>query len=524
MADARVDLAGKLAALDEVIAAADGRLDEPLVAQARELQAKAAERLARGSQAVVVALAGGTGSGKSSLFNALAGQQLAQTGPVRPVTGEAMALAAGDPDASSAVLDWLRVRRRHHVAGTADLPEGLVLLDLPDHDSIVIEHRTAVDRYVERVDVLVWVVDPLKYAQRTLHADYLERLADHAEVLMVVLNRIDELSSADREVVVRDLRSRLEDNGLGSAEILVTSARTGEGIEALRARIARFVADRRAVAARISGDLAAIAGNLSGAVGAPRAGELSPQRLTGTLVAAAGVDDLTAAAAAAYSEDANDASRPLLTGAVLRRLRRAKLMVRRTRLRPRRGEAGQHREPSPVAVRHALLELAEQASGGLPHPWPGRLQAAVGQMAADLPPAVGKALDTVVIDDVGRRRWWVPMRLLGTLLELAGLVGVLWLTILFALDYLRLPMFEPPAVGNVPWPTLLLGIGVIGLLLFSLIRRRVVNVGATRHARKVRRLLHSAVAGVAAQKVINPLREELAAHDRLSLGVDSLRR
>ena len=524
MADARMDLASRLAALDDVIGAAEGRLDDSLVESARDLQSKAAERLARGAHAVVVALAGGTGSGKSSLFNALSGQQLALTGPVRPVTGEAMALAVGDPDASSAVLDWLRVRRRHHVAGSDELPEGLVLLDLPDHDSVVAEHRLAVDRYVERVDVLIWVVDPLKYAQRTLHTDYLRRLAEHAEVLLVVLNRIDDLAASDRDVVLRDLRDRLDEDGLREAEIHATSARTGEGIAALRTRIGRFVADRRAVAARISADLAAVASTLEAHVGTPRAGELSPQRLTGTLVKAAGVDDLTSAAAAAYSDDANDASRPLVTGAALRRLRRAKLAVRRARLRPRRGAWGHERQPSPVAVRHALLELSEQAARGLPHPWPGRLSAAAGQMSDNLPAAVGKALDGVVIDDVGRRRWWLPMRLLGTLLELCGIVGLVWLTVLAVLDYLRLTVFEPPAVGNVPWPTLLLGVGVVGLLLFSLLRRRVVNVGASRHARRVRRMLHAAVAGVAAQHVITPLREELAAHDRLALGIASLRR
>src|SRR5687767_7491540 len=107
MTDGRIDLAGRLTALDDVIDAAQGRLDDEVVAEARALQVKAAERLARGAAAVVVALAGGTGSGKSSLFNALAGAKLAETGPVRPVTGEPMALAVGDPDESSEVLDWL---------------------------------------------------------------------------------------------------------------------------------------------------------------------------------------------------------------------------------------------------------------------------------------------------------------------------------------------------------------------------------------------------------------------------------
>ena len=524
MADGRIDLAGRLTALDDVIDAARGRLDDELVEEARALQVKATERLARGAESVVVALAGGTGSGKSSLFNALAGAQLAETGPIRPVTGEPMALAVGDPDASAEVLDWLGVRRRHHVPASPTLPDGLVLIDLPDHDSTVEAHRVVVDRYVERVDVLVWVVDPLKYAQRALHDTYLHQLAGHAEVLLVVLNRVDDLAGDDRPVVVDDLRRLLDGAGLRRADILVTSARTGEGVDGLRRRIGEFVVERRAVADRISADLDVVSSAIGSHVGLPRVQDLSPQRLTIALVQAAGVEDLVSAGASAYVEDASDASRPIVAAAVLKRLRRAKLAVRRTRLRPRRGEPAGPRQPSPVAVRHALLELADQAAGPLPRPWPARLQAAVIQMADDLPAAVGKSLDRVVIDDVGRRRWWMPLRLLGTLLEAATVVGLVWLTVLAILDYLRLPALEPPVVGSVPWPTLLLGGGVLGLLILAAVRRRLITVGAGRHGRRVRRRLYAAVAAVTSERVIAPLREELGAHDRLSRSVAFLRR
>ena len=80
-----------------------------------------------------------------------------------------------------------RARRRR--------PDGLVLLDLPDFDSVEIAHRVEVDRLVRLVDLLVWVVDPQKYADAALHERYLRPLAGHAAVMLVVLNQVDLLGA-----------------------------------------------------------------------------------------------------------------------------------------------------------------------------------------------------------------------------------------------------------------------------------------------------------------------------------------
>jgi Fe2+ transport system protein B len=230
----RPEVEHRLDALRRAVELADDRLDRGVVAGARDALTRADQRLARSAEAVVVALAGGTGSGKSSLFNALAGADLTEVGVRRPVTAEAAALVVGQPPGAGELLDWLGVRRRHRADPAADLPDGLVLLDLPDHDSIEAGHRRIVDRLVERVDVLVWVVDPMKYAQRALHAGYLRKLAAHAEVTLVVLNRVDELDPAARGTCLNDLRRLLDDEGLGGARVLATSAAGGLGVEALR--------------------------------------------------------------------------------------------------------------------------------------------------------------------------------------------------------------------------------------------------------------------------------------------------
>src|SRR4051794_24427359 len=90
------DLADRLSALDEAVGLARGRLDSGVVAEAERVAAKAGERLRLGAAHTVVALAGATGSGKSSLFNAVTGEEVSQVGMRRPTTGVAHGAVWGD--------------------------------------------------------------------------------------------------------------------------------------------------------------------------------------------------------------------------------------------------------------------------------------------------------------------------------------------------------------------------------------------------------------------------------------------
>jgi ATPase subunit of ABC transporter with duplicated ATPase domains len=83
-------LTDRLAALRDAVEVAEGRLEVPEVAAGRALLAKAGARAALGD-ATVVALAGATGSGKSTLFNALSGGEISSPGVRRPTTGVAHA-------------------------------------------------------------------------------------------------------------------------------------------------------------------------------------------------------------------------------------------------------------------------------------------------------------------------------------------------------------------------------------------------------------------------------------------------
>ena len=515
MAEPGPALAERISALDDAVEIADGRLDDELVARARAVIAKAQERLAKGTDLVVVALGGGTGSGKSSLFNTLAGAPLSRVGAVRPVTGEPISFSVRGPEVDATpVLDWLGVRRRHDGTPGA-LEEGLVLVDLPDHDSVEVEHREIVDRYVERVDVLVWVMDPLKYAQRTVHDGYLRLLAAHARVVVVVLNQVDTLGRDARAAVLHDLRRLLNEEGLSRAALLCTSVRTGEGIDGLRSTVNDFVVERRAVAERIAGDLGNVAQAMASQVGPPKSVEFDADALSRALVLAAGVDPLAETGRRTYLDDANDATRAKITGAVLRRVRSIRNPMRRLK-RPEGARGARAQEVSTVAVRHAVLSLADQAAAGLPHPWPQRLHTAAQTVATELPADVGKALDRVDVHDVKPRGWWRLFATVATLLEVTTVIGLIWLTMLAVVQYLQLPRPPTPDVGAAPLPTVLALGGLVAALVWAFVRRRVVAVGAARHHSGVLRRLEKAVTAVAVEEAVRPLRDELGAHARLS--------
>ena len=258
-------LSGRLTALARLIqigsarSGADG-FSKKLLDNAEELLARAGERLRLSASHTVVALAGGTGSGKSSLFNRLAGADFSTVGVTRPITRDAHACVWGVAGAGP-LLEWLGVPRRYRYARGSALNRGeealtgLVLLDLPDHDSVVTGTSGQADRLVGLADLMVWVLDPQKYADAAVHRRFLVPLAGHAEVVAVVLNQCDLLSEEQIEDCISDLRRLLDSEGLHEAPILVTSAVTGAGLSELRKLLTETVSQRTAATARLSADV-----------------------------------------------------------------------------------------------------------------------------------------------------------------------------------------------------------------------------------------------------------------------------
>ncbi|HEX9761463.1 MAG TPA: GTPase [Acidimicrobiia bacterium] len=216
-----------------------GRLDgvAAMIADARV-------RLDYPDDILVVALAGGTGSGKSSLFNALTGTDAATVGATRPITGEPLAaVPSGRGMALSGLLDHLGIEARVESVGFQHC-----LIDLPDTDSIEIGHRHRVEALMPRLDVLVWVLDPEKYRDAALHHRYIRPLSGYSDQFVFVLNQVDRLDEVARGEVLDDLERALTEDGITDPKVGATASNptTGPitGIEDLRAALGSLAGSR----------------------------------------------------------------------------------------------------------------------------------------------------------------------------------------------------------------------------------------------------------------------------------------
>lgn len=548
------DLAGRVAALQQAVQIGGGRLDEQASAAAGQLIGKVSDRLRISGDRTVAALAGATGSGKSSLFNALSGRPLSEVGVRRPTTSTATAAiwsSAGDGDDPTPLLNWLAVPQWHQLPpDPASGLGGLVLLDLPDHDSTQAAHRAESDRLVELVDVFIWVTDPQKYADAALHQRYLTPLAGHDAVTLVVLNQADRLTPQQLRACVEDLTRLLRADGLAGVEVLPTSVTTGAGIPDLRTRLAAAVQRRTAAAERLSADLTSVVGRLSTGVADREIDPAQLQRDSGLLVAlgdAAGVPVVLAAVQAGYRRDA--------TGAVgwpftrwLRRfrpdpLRRLRIggvtggAVGAVRVVNAAGEAAgrasaKAREvlagpspaaipartslppPSPTALAQldlATRRLGDAAAAGLPPRWADAVQAAARPPQEDLTDALDRAVGST---DLTLRKpvWWRVIGTLQWLLAAAAMAGLVWLLVLAVLGWLKVPQPDTPYLGPLPWPTLLLiGGAVLGFGL-AMILRPVIGIAAGRQRDRVQGAVNRSLAVLAQQWILQPVHQVLADH------------
>ena len=272
-----VSLSERLTALARLVQIGSARVgpdgfNDGLLADTEALLARAGERLRLSSHHTIVVLAGGTGSGKSSLFNQLAGAQYSPAGVLRPATKEPHACVWG-MEGAGPLLDWLGIEPRRRYARSSALGEGeraltgLLLVDLPDHDSVT-SGSAEVTRLIAQADLMVWVLDPQKYADAAVHSRYLVPMAGHSSVIAVTLNQADLLTPEQAQDCVSDLRRLLDAEGLHDARVLVTSATSAAGVADLRRALIETVIARQAALRRISADVDAVAARF-----APYAGD-----------------------------------------------------------------------------------------------------------------------------------------------------------------------------------------------------------------------------------------------------------
>ena len=497
---------------------AAGRLPGPPVDAARNVASRASTRRGLSERLTVVAFAGSTGAGKSTLFNSIVGEDVARTGVLRPTTSEPLAAIWEESADAVALLEWLGVTRWHVVDGGSENLSDLILIDLPDHDSTHAEHRAHVDRLVERVDLMVWVLDPQKYADALVHEQYLRRFARHDEVTVVILNQVDRLTVADAQQCLSHLKRLVAEDGLTNTVVMATSNRSGEGLEELAGVIFDAVSGHRAAVSRLAADVATAADGLAEAAddsgaAVPGASAADVQRLTDALTEAAGAPVITAAVAKSRKLQANLAVGwpPLKWLGKLRKDPVAQLRLDRPGVDPTlvRSSLPSNDPVAAARANTAVLTYADTASAGAPDAWVASTRAVADRAAEKLPDQLDQAVTRAPLVPPRNPRWWSFFNLLQWLLFTVALVGGLWLLVLAVLEYLQFDFGETPTVEGFPVPTLLLVVGGLAGLLLAMFGRLLARTSASRAAKAARAALRAEVEQVAVGQIAEPVAAEL---------------
>ncbi|NYI98441.1 GTP-binding protein EngB required for normal cell division [Streptomonospora nanhaiensis] len=521
-ATTREELITRLDALSALVGIGHDDFDRELIEDAHHLLNHAGARLRLSADHTVVALAGGTGSGKSSLFNALCGLEFSRVGITRPTTSSAHACVWGNEGAEG-LLSWLGVPRRNRHSRTSELDRagselsGLILLDLPDHDSVRAMHTAEADRLIGACDLIVWVLDPQKYADAAVHHRYLAEMSGYGAVTVAVLNQVDRVEPDELEELLTDLRRLLETESGVQTRVLTTSTVTGQGIRQLRSLLADTVGERRALIDRLVADLDRVVVGFERYHGDPAAPGVEPvlpervrTRLVDDLVAAAGVSAIADTAESVYEQrGAQRVGWPL--GRWIRGLRRDPLRAVGADLG---GEGGDPAvvEPHGAGIDKAAVAVADHAAGSLPWPWPRRVRAAARGGLDALPRELSQAVASTVPPSGDTPAWWQVVRVLQYLLTALSGAGLVWLVALLVSwlggGLTGLPVLDDPrflglaaaVVVATPLVGWLIGNGCVNL----------VSVAAAQRRERIEQRSAQRAREIAEQRILAPVEQELA--------------
>ncbi|WP_017612439.1 GTPase [Nocardiopsis salina] len=517
----REELVERLDALGSLHELGEGELPSHVTERSTQLLEHAGARLNLSGDHTVVALAGGTGSGKSSLFNALCGLELSQTGITRPTTSKAHACVWGHEGADE-LLGWLGVpeRYRHSRTGVLDSGNsemnGLVLLDLPDHDSVRSMHTAEADRLIGSVDLLVWVLDPQKYADAAVHHRYLAKMAGHGAVTVAVLNQVDRVGNDELEELLTDLRRLLESESGVHPRIVTTSTTIDQGVDDLRDFLVETVHERRALVDRLDADLDVVIGDFE-----PFRGEGEIPTTVSAEVRSSlqnGLSNAAGVSAVADVTEANDVrrGRRRVGWPVARRLAKLRKdplaavqldFVRRDTENGVSGRVDAHE----AELEKSLVEAADSVSEGMPSMWRRRLRAAARSGVGELPTELGETVDAAVRGSERTPSWWGFARLVQyVLLGVAG-VGAAW-ALVSAVSWTGggitgLRMFDDPVFiaysGAVVAASLVVG------WLTGVGCGNLVEVAAVQRREEIERTADASLRETAGERVVRPLEAEL---------------
>ncbi|MBF1657326.1 MAG: 50S ribosome-binding GTPase [Rothia mucilaginosa] len=585
--------ARSVASLKDAISYGEGRVPETVLLDAAETLERLSQRRELSTEHTVIGFFGATGSGKSTLFNAIAGQNIALSAPTRPTTSTVQA-AIWEAEGSEELLDWLGINKRvypqtqalaaegeategneaggnNKSAGGVAAPNavtepapglfnrirravggrgemrtrtgGLILLDMPDFDSVTTTNRDLAARMMRYVDVLVWVVDPQKYADAVIHRDFMVPLAASGAQALCVLNQADKLAPAEVPAVLASLTRLLQAEGteahLLSAPIAV-SARTGEGVDVLRDLLAQVAAAKSLSLQRTDAQLHATASQLrtyAGGEGTVLAGAYAleaEQKLVKACYSSSQAEQVLQAATASYCRTAGQHTGWILTRWMsrlkadpLRRLHLGQQDETKSTSKAEKsaGMLGSDSENAPELVAsslpplsaaqkagmaNAVRQYSKQMAARIDEPWKRSMKEAALSREAELPELLER--DMVRIDyGLGRTRApWVIFNALQWIALLSALVGVGWLTLISGMAYLQiqLPPAPTPEGSPVPLPTLLLLLGILLGIASAGVGRLLTAMGSRYYARKLRGRLQTGMEKAVQSCVVAPVQQE----------------
>jgi hypothetical protein len=405
-----------------------------------------------------------------------------------------------------------------------------VLLDLPDHDSVMGHATNLVDQLVGLSDLIVWVLDPQKYADAAVHRRFLVPLAGHSEVIAVVLNQADVLSAGQIEDCVHDLRRLLDSEGLPDVQILVTSAKSGAGIEELRKLLIEAVTARKAATARISADVDKVVAKFEpyGATqpaleaGPPGSAELDHNHLPPGTAAELAAEFATAAGVSAIGDALRSArelramdyigwpvswlAERLTSPDPVRKVRLGKLWDELRGVQA--GPSGAQQ----AEIDNALTKVADESVPPLPPPWSRTVRAAVRSRSADVPARIGEEIGAALPAGAAVDRWWRLIGVAQGLLLGCVLVGIVWLASLITLGLAHVGSGIPALFSDpwlLPWATVMVVVGMVGGWLIARICTRAVSQAAERETEDLVGDIRRRLTAVAGDLVLAPAESEL---------------
>jgi len=173
-----------------------------------------APRARNAAAPLVVAILGSTGSGKSSLFNALAGRAASPSGVLRPTTRRPIAIAH-PADGGQELLPGMASRDAVDLVMDPAARRGLVVVDAPDFDSVELANRALAVELLEAADLVIFVTTATRYADQVPWT-MLGRAHQRGVPLLAVLNRLPP-ETDDADAVVADYRNLLQRGSLADA-------------------------------------------------------------------------------------------------------------------------------------------------------------------------------------------------------------------------------------------------------------------------------------------------------------------